>query len=122
MDGTRGIPKGQAPRRLTDNQRQIIISALANEPNCTEVTRWFNATVGEVSLATVCAIKRRAIERGTIKDLPLDRAKYGIWWVGNRHTPEAIAKMAAAMRSRNRAPDGRILPKKWVPGRGFCYE
>ena len=64
---TRGFPVGTPRNRLTLAQKAIIIDMLKDNPVCAAVTRLYLADYGMVTLPTVCAIKRQAIERGEIE-------------------------------------------------------
>ncbi len=67
MNGVRGIPQGVRPRRLTDEQRQTIISMLKTDANCLAVTKRYQELVGPVTHMTVCSIKNQLIADGILE-------------------------------------------------------
>jgi hypothetical protein len=68
-----GFPKGTPRNRLSDEQRIMIITMLQAMPICADVTRYYNARIGKVTLRTVCTIKNLAIAAGTLARAPLKK-------------------------------------------------
>jgi hypothetical protein len=63
----RGFPAGASRKRLSDEQRQIIIELLKTTPNAAAVAREFaEATHVTVSQVTIGTIKREAIKAGKL--------------------------------------------------------
>jgi hypothetical protein len=71
----RGFPAGTPRNRLSVEQRQIILGMLRVMTRCSDVTRAYNARVGRVTLATVCAIRRQAIAQGELIRSPLKKER-----------------------------------------------